>query len=101
MQIILCVHVDPLLFKNFCYYLWIMYVLQIFAKDSSTSFSLINIYPRQELTDELNSMMLKELNLSPSGTIMVKFNEVSEVYCCTHLFILSKSVMAPLHSIKG
>jgi len=59
--------------------LFYFYFLQLFSKDDiSTNYSLVTVYPRQELTEELNSIILKELNLSPSGTIMVKFNEVGD-----------------------
>ncbi len=40
-------------------------------------FSLISAYPRQELTEDMNHLSMMELQLCPSGIVIVKRLEVS------------------------
>ncbi len=39
-------------------------------------FSLIRLYPRQELTSDMDLQSLKELNLVPTGVVIVKMDKV-------------------------
>ena len=45
----------------------------------SETFSLVRLYPRQELTSDMDMRSLEDLNLVPTGVVIVKMDKVCMV----------------------
>ena len=43
---------------------------------SSSKFSLIRLYPRKDLDSSVDSHSMSELNLVPTGVVIVRMNQV-------------------------
>lgn len=50
-------------------------MLQVLDENSSR-ISLMSVYPRQELTSEMDSLSMTELGLMPTGVIIVRMEKV-------------------------
>ena len=42
----------------------------------SASFSLVRLYPRQELTSDMDLQSMMEMNLVPTGVVIVRIGKV-------------------------
>lgn len=62
---------NPLHFIQHC----TLFFMQVLDTDSA-NFSLVRLYPRQELTTDMDLQSMVDLKLAPSGVIIVKVNKV-------------------------